>query len=231
MGNSEVGHLNLGAGAVGQAGPHAHRRGRRATGPWRRTTSCARRCRTPRACTSSASSPTAACTPAGAISRRSSRWRPRPPTTSSSTPSPTGATRCPTRAPASSSRCRSGARMRPTRPARAWAPSSGATGRWIATSAGSAPRRPTTCSCTAAPSTTPTAASRRCAPRTSAARRDEFIEPTTVGDEACIRPGDSVIALQLPPRPHARDHARAGRAGLRRGRSRRRGRRSSGTPR
>ena len=60
---------------------------------------------------------------------------------------------------------------------------------------------------------------------------DEFIEPTTVGDEACIRPGDSVIALQLPPRSHARDHARAGRAGLRRGRSRRRGRRSSGTPR
>ena len=28
---------------------------------------------------------------------------------------------------------------------------------------------------------------------------DEFIEPTTVGDEACIRPGDSVIAFNFRP--------------------------------
>ena len=44
---------------------------------------------------------------------------------------------------------------------------------------------------------------------------DEFITPTTVGGEAAIRPDDAVIGVQLPPRPHARDHARAGRAGLR----------------
>ena len=47
---------------------------------------------------------------------------------------------------------------------------------------------------------------------------DEFIEPTLVGGEARIRPGDSVLVLQLPPRPHAPDHPRARRAGLRRGR-------------
>ena len=75
-------------------------------------------------------------------------------------------------------------------------------------------RRPTTCSCTARPSTT-----RRPAPTAGAAayerdETDEFIAATTVGEEARIRPGDAVIALQLPPRPHARDHARAGRPGF-----------------
>ena len=40
---------------------------------------------------------------------------------------------------------------------------------------------------------------------------DEFIKPVLVGDaEARIRPGDSVVALQFPPRPDARDHAGAG---------------------
>ena len=32
---------------------------------------------------------------------------------------------------------------------------------------------------------------------------DEFIEPTLVGDDARIRPGDGIVCLQLPPRPDA----------------------------
>ena len=70
MGNSEVGHLNLGAGRRRQAGPHADRRGRarRLAGEERRAARGLRRAR--RARTSSAWSPTAACTPAGRTSRR-----------------------------------------------------------------------------------------------------------------------------------------------------------------
>ncbi len=49
---------------------------------------------------------------------------------------------------------------------------------------------------------------------------DEFIEPVRVGEEARIRPGDSVLGLQLPSRSDARDHPRARRARVRRGRSR-----------
>ena len=41
MGNSEVGHLNLGAGAVVVAGPDPHRRGSARPASWRPTTSCA----------------------------------------------------------------------------------------------------------------------------------------------------------------------------------------------
>jgi len=73
-----------------------------------------------------------------------------PTATSSCTPSPTAATPRRPAACATSRRCRAGA----TRSARGgsgrW---SGATSRWTATSAGTAPRRPTTCSSTAAPST------------------------------------------------------------------------------
>ena len=50
-----------------------------------------------------------------------------------------------------------------------------------------------------APSTTPTAASRRSRAAYERDETDEFIEPTTVGDEACIRPGDSVIAFNFRP--------------------------------
>ena len=75
-----------------------------------------------------------------------------------------------------------------------------------------------TCSCTAARSTAPTAARRRCATAYERGETDEFIEPTLVGAEARISPGDSVLVLQLQPRPHARAHPRAGRARLRRGR-------------
>ena len=60
---------------------------------------------------------------------------------------------------------------------------------------------------------------------------DEFIAATTVGEEARIRPGDAVIGVQLPPRPDARDHARAVRPGLHRDRPRRRRRRRRSTRR
>ena len=70
MGNTEVGHLNLGAGAVVKQDltriDEAVEDGTLAENEVLR----AARRRTPSACTSSASSPTAACTPAGATSRR-----------------------------------------------------------------------------------------------------------------------------------------------------------------
>ena len=51
---------------------------------------------------------------------------------------------------------------------------------------------------------------------------DEFIAATTVGDEAHDPPRRRGDRVQLPPRPDARDHARAERPGLRRDRPRRR---------
>ena len=98
--------------------------------------------------------------------------------------------------------------------------SSGATSRWIATSAGTASSSPTTCSSTAARSTTWRGPPMRRARHYERDETDEFITPTLVGEEARIRPGDSVAGAQLPPRPHARDHPRAGRARLRRFRPR-----------
>ncbi len=77
--------------------------------------------------------------------------------------------------------------------------SSAATGRWTATAAGSAPSAPTTCSCTGvAPYH---AASGEEAVRMAYERgeTDEFIEPTLVGEEARIRPGDSVICFNFRP--------------------------------
>ena len=61
MGNSEVGHLNLGAGAVVKQDLDADRRGRRG-GTLADNAVLRRRSRAPSASTSSASSPTAACT-------------------------------------------------------------------------------------------------------------------------------------------------------------------------
>ena len=140
MGNSEVGHLNLGAGAIvpqdlariDAAVRDGDARGQRgaANGRWR----------TPSACT---------CRPG---LRRRRPLEPRPPRgpgrrwpasaacpTWSCTPSPTGAT--PRRPPEPASWRASTAGR-----ARASAPWSGATSRWTATSAGTARRRPTTCS-------------------------------------------------------------------------------------
>ena len=62
MGNSEVGHLNLGAGAIVPQ-DLARIDGRSRTARWPRTRCCAAALATPRACTSSASCPRAACTP------------------------------------------------------------------------------------------------------------------------------------------------------------------------
>ena len=59
---------------------------------------------------------------------------------------------------------------------------------------------------------------------------DEFIEPTLVGEEAHDPAGRQRDLLQLPPRPDARDHAGAGRAGLRRGLEGCRWRREAGEP-
>ena len=221
MGNSEVGHLNLGAGAVVKQ--DLTRIDEAVDGRRRSPSNDVLRAAlagAPSACTSSGWSPTAACTPAGAtcealiaLARRARAE------TSSSTPSPTGATRCPTRAPASSSRSRAGA----SRPAtRASARSSAATSRWTATSAGSARSRPTTCSCTAAAEHHADSGDEAVRAAYERDETDEFIEPTTVGDEARIRPRRLRHRLQLPPRPDARDHPRARRAGLRRGRPRRR---------
>ena len=68
----------------------------------------------------------------------------------------------------------------------------------------------------------PTAARGRPRPPTRAARPTSSSPPTTVGDEARDPPRRQRPGLQLPPRPDARDHARAGRPVLHRGRPRRR---------
>ncbi len=147
------------------------------------------------------------------------RGRPRACRTSSSTPSPTGAT---PRRPAARPTWRRSRLVHRRRATPVSGASSAATSRWTATSAGSACSRPTTCSSTGAPSTA--SRTRRAAARDAYDRgeTDEFITATTVGDQAAIRPGRQRHRLQLPSRPDARDHARARRAGLHRCRPRRR---------
>ncbi len=108
----------------------------------------------------------------------------------SSTPSPTAATRCRTRAPGSWRPSRTGAPPPGTRESAA---SSAATTRWTATRAGSARSSPTTCSSTAAPSTGRPRAPRRSAPPTSAARPTSSSRRLLVGGEARIRPADDVV--------------------------------------
>ena len=83
--------------------------------------------------------------------------------------------------------------------ARASARSSAATGRWTATGAGTAHSARMTCSCTVARRITPTAARQAVAGRYERGETDEFIEPTLVGGEAQIGPGDSVIASTSAP--------------------------------
>ena len=89
--------------------------------------------------------------------------------------------------------------------------------RWDRDPAGLRPARPR-----ARRSTTCRSRRRRRATPTSAARPTSSSPPTTVGDEARDPPGRQRHRLQLPARPDARDHARARRAGLRRDRPRRR---------
>ena len=66
--------------------------------------------------------------------------------------------------------------------------------RWERIAAGA-----TTCSSTARPSTTPTRGAAAAAAAYERDETDEFITATTVGDEARIRPGDSVIAFNFRP--------------------------------
>ena len=99
-----------------------------------------------------------------------------------------------------------------TRPAWAGsARSSAATSRWTATRAGTAPRRPSSC-CWQGEAEHEAAIRRggRARRPTSATRPTSSSPPTKVGDEdATIRDGDSVLRVQLPPRPHAPDHGEA----------------------
>ncbi len=89
---------------------------------------------------------------------------------------------------------------RPGRSAKSvWPRSSGAGTRWTATAAGSASRRPTTCSSTVAPPTTTRPAWRPCSHAYDRGETDEFIDPTTVGDEGLIRPCDSVFCFNFRP--------------------------------
>ncbi len=81
----------------------------------------------------------------------------------------------------------------------AWGRWSGATGRWTATGAGIGPSGPTTCSCTAARRTTRPRGEQAVSEAYERGETDEFIEPTLVGEEATIRPGDSVIAFNFRP--------------------------------
>ena len=76
---------------------------------------------------------------------------------------------------------------------------SAATSRWTATSAGTASSSPTTCSSTARAEHRRTPASRRARDAYERDETDEFIKPVLVGDEARIRPGDSVIAFNFRP--------------------------------
>ena len=169
----EVGHLNLGAGAVVKqdltrideavARRHAGRE---------------RRCCAPRCADAERVHLIGLVTDGGVHSgwrhlRGADRaWPPSSASpTSSSTRSPTGATRCPTSGAGYLETVERLVRARPA-PA-ASAASSAATSRWTATSAGTASSRRTTCSSTAAPSTTPTAARGRA--RRLRARRDRRV--------------------------------------------------------
>ena len=70
--------------------------------------------------------------------------------------------------------------------------------------------------------TTPTPAWRRCSGAYERDETDEFIDRRRwSATRRASAPGDSRHLLQLPPRPHAPDRPRAGRARLRRGRPRR----------
>ncbi len=107
----------------------------------------------------------------------------------------------------------------------AWARWWGATGRWTATGAGSARSARTTCSCTAARRIS--ADSGEQAVRGGLrARRDGRVHRADARRRGgAHQPGRQRDRVQLPPRPDARDHARAGGAGLRRWRRRRGGER------
>ncbi len=90
-------------------------------------------------------------------------------------------------------------RARPRPRACASARSWGATGRWIATAAGSARSAPTTCSSTVALPISASSGEQAVRDAYERGETDEFIEPTLVGAEARIRPGDSVLCFNFRP--------------------------------
>ena len=207
MGNCEVGHLNLGAGAVVKQDLDADRRGRRGRVAAPRTRSLrealrGRRARAPdraRLRRRRALEPRA---PEGADRAGRARAACR---TSSSTPSPTGATPRRTAAQASCASVERGAAEAGN--ARDRHRSSGATSRWTATSAlGPHAEGVSTCSCTGTREHHADTATQAVRDAYERGETDEFIEPTTVGEEARIRPGRLRHRLQLPPRPDAPDH-------------------------
>ncbi len=83
-------------------------------------------------------------------------------------------------------------------------PSSAAGTRWTATAAGSASRPPTTCSSTAAPPTTRRLGCEAVRQAYERGETDEFIAPTSVGERGPDPPLGLRALLQLPPRPRAR---------------------------
>ena len=100
--------------------------------------------------------------------------------------------------------------------ARGSPPSAAATTRWTATGAGTARSSPTTRSCRARPSSARRPARRRSAPPTSAARPTSSSSRRSSGEEGRIRDGDAVDLLQLPPRPaRAQLTQKLGEAGFR----------------
>ena len=145
MGNSEVGHLNLGAGAVVKQDLAAHRRGDRRTARSSRTRRCALRAAERRAAlhllglvsdggVHSSWTTCEALHRAGRARGRAGRGRPRVHRRPRH--------RCPTAAPATWPRWSAGGGARGSRRSPA------ATTPWTATSAGTAPSSPTTRSCT-----------------------------------------------------------------------------------
>ena len=229
MGNSEVGHLNLGAGAVVMQDltriDQAVENGELADNPVLRDAFSGRRARPPDRARVRRRRALRARPPAGAdpARRRARGPRPRP----ARLHRRARHARRP-RAPAIWRRSRAGW---PTPAAGGSARSSAATGRWTATAAGSGSSAPTTCWSTGAPSTG-VARAQAAAREAYERERDRRVHHADAGrGGGADPPGRLGVRVQLPPRPDARDHPRARRAGLRRGRPRRRRRRSSATRR
>ena len=127
------------------------------------------------------------------------------------TPSPTGATRCPTPARASWRPPRAGCATR----AAGWRPSPAATSRWTATAAGSGPSWPTTRSSKGeAGGRTPTSGDAAVEAAYERGETDEFVEPTLVGEEGAHPRRRRRAVLQLPARPRAPADASARRSRL-----------------
>ena len=200
MGNSEVGHLNLGAGAVikqdltrideavrgrrpGRERGAARRARRRSAGAPDRARQRRRRALLRRA-------PARADRP-GRRARRPGARRPR---------LHRRARHLAARRRAVPRRRRGLVRGRGPAPRARRDRSSGATSRWTATGAGTASSRPTTCSCTAAAQHTAATAVEAVRAAYARGETDEFVTATAVGDgDARIRPGDSVLAFNFRP--------------------------------